>query len=166
MSTREIAPQFTAPPAFERADPDAIERWVDELPREEVVGVLHLVAELRRALYQGERFLQSRIVADQILSSGETWESPDGRRWMWGGDRERVCSDPEALRFELGKLALSPMAKLALGRAFKARPLQVYLREIDQIEKFGNEEARRAIREYIDWRESAPRLRPLDEEGR
>lgn len=148
------------------SDDEDIERYIAALPANEVAACLYIVSETRRRLYQAERMLKSRIVAEQILSSAEVWTSPDGRDFMWVGDRERVCSDPAALREQLSELPLSVVAKAALVRAFKEMPLKVYLTEIDKIEQWGGPEASRIIRSFIYWKEGSPKLRSLDEDGR
>lgn len=151
---------------FERADDEAIERWTADLPAGRVVESLHAVTELRRALGVAEKMLKSRVIGDALLSSAEVWTAPDGRDYMWAGDRERVCSDPAALRAELNSIVVDPQAKRALAQTFKDQPLKVYLTHLDQVAKFGGDEVERTIRSFVTWKESAPKLRALDEEGK
>jgi hypothetical protein len=151
---------------FERADDEAIERWTADLPRERVVESLHAVTELRRALAVAEKMLKSRVIGDAILSTAEVWTAPDGRDFMWAGDRERVCANPDGLRAALEDIVVSAQANRALKQAFKDQPPKVYLTYLDQVAKFGGDEVERTIRSFVTWKESAPKLRALDEEGK
>lgn len=151
---------------FERTDSDAIEAWVADLPANRVAEVLFAVTELRRALYEGEKFLKSRITAESILSSAEVWTAPDGRDYMWAGDRERVVTDPAGLRAALDGLVVNPTARRALAQAFKEQSPKVYLTHLDTVARYGGDEVERTIRSFVTWKEGAPKLRALDEEGR
>ncbi len=151
---------------FERADDDEGEARVAALDAGQVVAVLHNVTELARTLRVADRMLRSRIVADGLLSAGETWTAPDGSEFMWGGDRERVCGDPAALRDALHRLGLTGLAERALWAAFKEQPLKVYFTDLDRVAKFGGEEAERTIRSFVTWKEGAAKLREIGEEGR
>ena len=145
--------------AFERSDDASIAEWVNGLPAERVVETLLAVTELRRALYVGEKALRTRIGGEELLSIGEPWTAPDGRSFFWAGDRERVCSDPSALRAALAELPLSKVARLALAAAFKEQPLKTYFTELDKVAQFGGNEAERTIRSFVSWREGPPKLR-------
>lgn len=152
--------------AVDGLDDDAIERLAGVLETAEVVPALHGIVELRRRLYQMEKMLKSRIVAESILSGGESWTAPDGTEFAWVGDRERVCSDPAAMRSQLEKLPFTAIAKRALQATFKDQPMKIYLTQLDQVEKFGGPEAGRIIRSFVSWKEGAPKLRNLSEDGR
>lgn len=160
-----LTPAATLALTFERADDEAIERWAADLSREEVVATLHAVSELRRALGVGEKMLKARIVGDGILATSEVWTAPDGTDFMWAGDRERVCSDAAGLRAALTALSLTGMAQRALAAAFKEQPLKVYLTELDKVARFGGDDAEKTIRSYVSWKEGAPKLRALEENG-
>lgn len=148
---------------LERADDDAIEARVADLPREQIVGALHLATTLRKALQQFEKMAQSRIETDGILTVGETWIAPDGAEFFWAGDRHREVADPEGLRQALQALALTGLAERAARNAFKPE-LKVYLRELDEIVKFGPAEAKDVISDFTKWKEGPRKLRPLGEE--
>lgn len=154
------------PAIFERFDDEAIEARVAEVPADAVVGLLHEVGELRRAVAFAERMLRSRITAEEILAVGEPWTAPNGDNYIWAGDRERVCSDPTALRLALSALPLGVIATNALSQAFKDQPPKVYLTHLDGVAKFGGDEAERVIRSFVSWKEGAPKLRLLGEDGK
>lgn len=148
------------------SDKEDVEYEVRTLPAEQVVGLLHAVTETRRQLYEAEKLLKIRIAAEQLLSSGEQWTAPDGSDYVWTGDRERVCDDPAMLKSELEQVALSPVARIALKEAFKDQPMKTYFSQLDRIEKWGGPEAGKVIRSHVSWKESAPKLRSLDADGR
>lgn len=151
---------------FERADDDAIEAWASALPAEGVVPALHSVTQLAKALRVADKMLRSRIVSESILSAGEAWTAPDGREFVWAGDRERVCGDPTSLRTQLASLPLGTLALKALAHAFKDQEPRLYFTYLDQVAKFGGEEAERVIRSFVTWKETAPKLREIGEDGK
>ena len=147
---------------FVRADADDIETWVAALPASGVVSVLYDVTELRRALYEAEKMLRSRIVAEEILTVSETWTAPNGRGFMWAGDRERKVADPEGLRAALAALNLEGLAYRAFKAAFKTET-KVYVSELDKIARW-DARAEPIVRDFATWREGPPKLRALEEE--
>lgn len=150
-------------------DDDAIEAWVDRLPRERVVEALHIATKMRRMFSAFEKMATSRIVADQIMAHGETWAAPDGIEYFWGGDRHREITDPAALKQALIDLSgnWGIIASRALAAAFKPQPDKVYLSELDRITKFSmDEESERTIRSFTKWVEGNAKLRPVEEEQR
>lgn len=153
------------PSAFTPDDEEAIEAYIDRLPRERVVEALFIASRMRRTLYQFEKMASSRIVADGILSSGETWEAPDGVAYFWGGDRHREVTDPTALKQALIDLSADwgLIANRALGAAFKPQPDKVYLTELDKIKKFEGDETEKTIRNFTKWVETAPKLRLVED---
>lgn len=151
---------------FHRAKEDEIEAFVEALPKERVVPTLYEISEYRRALYETEKMLRSRVAGEEILSIGEAWTANDGREFTWVGDRERVCSDPTALRSQLLELPLSHVARTALKEAFKEQPLKVYFTHLDRVAQFGGAEAEKVIRSFVVWKEGAPKLRAIGEDGR
>lgn len=151
---------------FERADDDAIEAWAASLPADEVVFALHLVTQLARGLRVGEKMLKSRVAAETLLSQGESWTAPDGREYVWAGDRERVVSDPVALRMALEALGLGVIAERELHQSFKEQPPKVYLTHLDAVAKFGGDEVEKVIRSFVQWKETAPKLREIGEDGK
>jgi hypothetical protein len=156
------------PAAFTPDDDEAIEAYIDRLPRERVVEALYIASRMRKTLYAFEKMATSRIVADGILSSGETWEAPDGVAYFWGGDRHREVTDPAALKQALIDLSAGwgIIASRALAAAFKPMPDKVYLLELDKIKKYEDDEVERTIRNFTKWAETAPKLRPVEEEKR
>lgn len=149
---------------LERADDDAIERLVSKLPREEVVAKLHFVSKLRRALYQFEKFAQSRVDLDGILAVGEVWAAPDGSEHQWVGDRHRECPDPEGLRAALKDTPMGAVAALAYKAAFRTET-KVSLTELDKISRFAPE-TEDTIRDFLKWKEGPRKLRAMAEEGK
>lgn len=151
---------------FERADDDAIEAWAAELPADEVVNALHVVTQLAKGVRVAEKMLKSRVSAETLLAQGESWTAPDGREYVWAGDRERVVSDTAALRMALEALPLGVIAEREMHEAFKDQPPKVYLTHLDGVAKFGGDEAERVIRSFVTWRETAPKLREIGEDGK
>src|SRR5512135_1496894 len=148
------------------ADDDLIEKWVAELPREDVAAVLLFVERLRRALYASEKQLASRIEAEAILSSAEV-VTIDGKDFMWAGDRHREVTNPKALYDSLHALAregrLPVIAMRSLREAFVEQGPKAYLQKLDALARY-SEEAAQIIRDFTNWREGPPHLRPLDDE--
>lgn len=152
---------------FERGDDDTIERWVAELPADDVAAVLLFVERLRRTLYATEKVIASRIEAEAILSSAEV-VTIDHRDYMWSGDRHREVTNPKALYDSLHALAregrLPVIAMRSLREAFVEQGPKPYLQKLDVLARY-SEEAAQIIRDFTNWREGPPHLRPLDEEG-
>lgn len=147
-------------------DDEAVEAWVDRLPRERVVEALHVATKMRKMFSQFEKMVTSRIVADGIMSSGETWTGPDGVDYFWGGDRHREVTDPAALKQALIDLSAGwgIIASRALAAAFKPMPDKVYLSELDRITKYESDEVSLTVRNFTKWVEGGPKLRPVEEE--
>jgi hypothetical protein len=145
---------------MEKADDDAIESYVADLPAHRVVETLHLISTLRRALSTAEKMATSRIDVEHILTTGEVWAAPDGHEFMWTGDRRRECTDPHALRTMLSSLELPALAQRALKSAFKTE-IKTYLTELDNIVRFAPE-TEDLVREFTTWKEGPKKLRPLD----
>lgn len=147
-------------------DEEAVEAYVDSLPREAVVLALHLAERIRKALSQFTKMSTSRVVADEILSPAEVWTSPEGVDYFWSGSRSREVRDPKGLKAALGELPLDTIALRAYELAFKPQADKVYLSELDRIVKNGPPEAKDIVNDFAVWKESTPHLRPVEEEKR
>jgi hypothetical protein len=153
---------------FERASDEQIEEYIAELPRDRVIGALHLINKIRKALQVAEKMAASRADAEQILGVGEVWTAPDGTEFMWSGDRHREVTDAEGLKNALTIAAQNGMLPMLAARALKGAfktEIKTYLLEIDRIVKFAPDIAD-IVREFTVWKSGPNKLRPLDEGGR
>lgn len=157
-------------------DDEAVEAWVDRLPRERVVEALYIANKMRKMFSQFEKMTESRILVDGLMGEGETWVAPDGQELMWGGDRKRVCascSKPTTdgcehmaeLRDVLEAMPLSVLAKNALHFSFKPGMTRAYLTQLDSVAKF-SEEAAAEIRSFVKYISTPPHLRSRDPKDR
>lgn len=144
-------------------DAEVIEKQVAQLTKEGVVLYLLKALEDKERAVTAIRMATSRIVAEEILSSGELFTLPDGTELMWGGDRHRECTDPVALKLALRGIALNPPALRAFNAAFKPQPDKVSMQQLDLIARFCPE-AEPIIRDFTKWKEGEPHLRPRSHE--
>lgn len=163
-----LAPDPLAYIAGHVLDEEEIEAFVAGLPAESVVEFCLGAEMVKKQAAAAMKMAESRIVGEQLLTTGEIWNSPDGREFMWTGDRRREVTDPSGLKSALWEIAegAGTLALRAFQAAFKPQPDKVYLTELDKVARFAGEEAERTIRSFTEWKEGPPHLREVEEKPR
>jgi hypothetical protein len=155
---------------------DAIKAWPDEeeleglvasLQKEEVVAFTLGAENVKKLAGMAQKMGESRIIGEQILTTGEVWTSSDNREFMWTGDRRREVADPENLRDALAPIlaGAGELVRRAFTAAFKPQPPKVYLIELDKVARF-SDDAEQTIRSFVEWKEGPAHLRPVEERPR
>jgi hypothetical protein len=110
---------------------------------------------------------ESRIVGDQLLTTGEVWADEHGDEYFWTGERHREVTDPAGLKAALEPYiaAAGVLALRAFKNAFKPQPDRTYITELERIAKFAPE-TEPVIRDFTRWKEGPCHLRPIEEKGK